>query len=130
MPKKEEILQEAMEAGQRGDLAHARELLQKLIDLDNREALYWLLMSTVVASREERIKCLTNVLALDPSNSAAKQDLQLLGASVPNNNNQPRKAKKEKKAPKAQLETSSPSTKKHLPKLKCGQWEALWVVWP
>lgn len=116
MPKKEEILQEAMEAGQRGDLAHARELLQKLIDLDNREALYWLLMSTVVASREERIKCLTNVLALDPSNSAAKQDLQLLGASVPNNNNQPRKAKKEKKAPKAQLETSSPSTKKTSPK--------------
>lgn len=80
---KEEILQEAVEAGQNGKPERARELLLRLLRLDNREPLYWLLMSTVVDSREERIYCLQNVLFLDPENSAAIHDLELLGAEIP-----------------------------------------------
>ena len=80
---KEELLQEAIEAGQAGDLPRARELLLKLLNRNNQEALYWLLMSTAVESREERIYCLHNVLFLDPQNSAAMHDLELLGAEVP-----------------------------------------------
>lgn len=79
----EQMLQEAVQAGQSGDLARARELLLELMRRDNREPLYWLLMSTAVESREERIYCLQNVLFLDPENSAAKHDLELLGAEVP-----------------------------------------------
>ncbi len=80
---KEQMLQEAVQAGQSGDLARARELLLTLLRQDNREPLYWLLMSTAVESRDERIYCLQNVLFLDPENSAAKHDLDLLGAEVP-----------------------------------------------
>ena len=83
---KEEMLQEAVEAGQSGNLARARELLLELLRLDNREPLYWLLMSTAVESREERVYCLQNVLFLDPENSAAKHDLELLGAEMPREN--------------------------------------------
>jgi tetratricopeptide (TPR) repeat protein len=40
-------------------------------------------MSTAVDAREERIYCLQNVLFLDPENSAALHDLELLGAEIP-----------------------------------------------
>ncbi|MCL4257421.1 MAG: tetratricopeptide repeat protein [Anaerolineales bacterium] len=80
---KDQMLQEAVLAGQEGDSARARELLLSLLRTDNREPLYWLLMSTVVESRQERIYCLHNVLFLDPDNSAARHDLELLGADVP-----------------------------------------------
>lgn len=80
---KEEMLHEAVEAGQNGKPERARELLLRLLRRDNREPLYWLLMSTVVDSREERIYCLQNVLFLDPENSAAIHDLELLGAEIP-----------------------------------------------
>jgi tetratricopeptide (TPR) repeat protein len=80
---REEMLQEAVEAGKNGKPKRARELLLQLLQYDNREPLYWLLMSTVVDSREERIYCLHNVLFLDPENSAAIHDLELLGAEIP-----------------------------------------------
>lgn len=82
-PTKEELLQQAVEAGQKGEQGRAREVLLQLLEEDNREPLYWLLMSTAVESREERIYCLQNVLFLDPENSAARHDLELLGADVP-----------------------------------------------
>jgi tetratricopeptide (TPR) repeat protein len=77
------MLQDAVQATQSGDLARARKLLLKLLHADNREPLYWLLMSTAVESREERIYCLQNVLFLDAENSAARHDLELLGAEIP-----------------------------------------------
>jgi tetratricopeptide (TPR) repeat protein len=80
---KEKMLQEAVEAGKSGKQERARELLLQLLRLDNREPLYWLLMSTAVDAREERIYCLQNVLFLDPENSAALHDLELLGAEIP-----------------------------------------------
>lgn len=80
---KDQMLQEAVQAGQTGDSARARELLLALLRTDNREPLYWLLMSTAVESRQERIYCLHNVLFLDPDNSAARHDLELLGADIP-----------------------------------------------
>lgn len=80
---KEELLQQAVEAGQKGESKRAREVLLQLLNEDNREPLYWLLMSTAVESREERIYCLQNVIFLDPDNSAARHDLELLGAELP-----------------------------------------------
>ncbi len=83
IPTKDELLQQAVEATQNGEHPRAREILLQLLEEDNREPLYWLLMSTAVESREERIYCLQNVLFLDPENSAARHDLELLGADVP-----------------------------------------------
>ena len=83
---KEQKLQQALDAGKRGDHARARKLLLELLRSDNREPLYWLLMSTAVELREERIYCLQNVLFLDPENGAAKHDLELLGAPIPQAN--------------------------------------------
>lgn len=80
---KDQLLEEAIKAGQSGDQARARELLLRLLRLDNREPLYWLLMSTAVESSQERVYCLHNVLFLDPENSAARHDLELLGESIP-----------------------------------------------
>src|SRR3989304_6801737 len=83
---KEQMLHEAVQAGQTGDQARARKLLLKLLRTDNHEPLYWLLMSTAVESREERIHCPHNGPFLDPDNSAAKHDLELLGAEIPQAN--------------------------------------------
>lgn len=83
MADQEKMLQEAVEAGQSGDQMRARELLLELLRLDNSKPLYWLLMSTCVDTKEEREYCLHNVLKLDPENSAAKHDLKLIGASLP-----------------------------------------------
>lgn len=83
MASKQKLLQEAVEAGQSGDQAHARQILLELLRMDNQEPLYWLLMSTAVESREERIYCLNNVIRLEPLNSAARHDLNLLGVPLP-----------------------------------------------
>ena len=80
------MLHEAVQAGQTGDQARARKLLLKLLRTDNHRPLYWLLMSTAVESREERIYCLRNVLFLDSQNGAARHDLELLGAEIPKTN--------------------------------------------
>jgi len=79
---KQELLKQAVEAGRNKEPEHARGLLLQLLHLDNREPLYWLLMSTAVESREEQIYCLKNVLRLDPENSAAIHDLKQLGVEV------------------------------------------------
>ena len=106
MAKKKDMLQEAMEAGQKGDLARAQELLRKLIEKNDKEALYWLLLSTVVESRDERVASLKHVLALEPNNSAALQDLKLLGVPLPT---------KATKSSKKQKNGNSPSPTKTPP---------------
>lgn len=109
MAKKKDMLQEAMEAGQKGDLARARELLRKLIENNDKEALYWLLLSTVVESRDERVESLKNVLALEPNNSAAVQDLKLLGVPIPA---MAKSSKKQKNGNSpSELKAASPETK-------------------
>jgi tetratricopeptide (TPR) repeat protein len=126
MAKKKDMLQEAMEAGQRGDAERARNLLQKLIKEDDEEAIYWLLMSTVVESREERIDCLKQVLAIEPTNSAAIQDLRLLGVALPSkqsSNGKGKEAKKDKK----QGRQSQPLVKEARPRQE-GGWSAGQIV--
>jgi tetratricopeptide (TPR) repeat protein len=83
MAELERMLEEAVEAGQSGDLQRARKLLLTLLRKDNSKPLYWLLMSTCVDSKEEREYCLHNVLKLDPQNSAAIHDLKLIGSALP-----------------------------------------------
>lgn len=123
---KEQMLEEAVQAGQRGDSAAARELLLKLLRLDNREPLYWLLMSTAVESREERIYCLHNVLFLDPDNSAAKHDLELLGAEVPQVDTPA--FVPEEKTDWQTTEIAAPKIRKRKKKQKEEPWSTSWVL--
>jgi hypothetical protein len=60
------MFQETKEAIDRGERARARDLLTRLIKESPERADYWLWMSAVVESVQERIYCLKEVLKLDP----------------------------------------------------------------
>lgn len=119
-------LQQAIEASQKGDLEQARELLLELMREDNREPLYWLLMSTVVESRDERIYCLHNVLFLDPENSAAIHDLELLGAPMPETEDEPPEA--EPAEDWQTREIAAPKIPKGVRKRQDEAWSIGWIV--
>jgi tetratricopeptide (TPR) repeat protein len=74
------MLQEAIEAIRQGQRSRGRDLLTRLLRGDQNNAQYWLWMSTVVDTVNERVYCLQTVLKLDPNNQAAKRGLILLGA--------------------------------------------------
>ncbi len=59
-------------------LEDARELLQRVIDLDERNEKAWLWLSGVLEGTEERIMCLENVLAINPNHLMARQGLRHL----------------------------------------------------
>lgn len=79
----ERIFKEAITAIERGEKERARSLLTRLLNEDKKNPNYWLYMSIVVESDQERIYCLENVLDRDPKNQAAKRALVLLGAKPP-----------------------------------------------
>jgi tetratricopeptide (TPR) repeat protein len=66
-------------AMEQGDRFQARDHLSSLLKDDPNNIEYWLLMSTVVESRKERIYCLNKVLALDPRNRDARLGMILFG---------------------------------------------------
>ncbi|MFO7623928.1 MAG: tetratricopeptide repeat protein [Anaerolineales bacterium] len=77
------MLKEAIDALAKGQRTRARDLLARLLRADQTNPNYWLWMSSVVASRSERIYCLESVLRLDPDHAAAKRGMVLLGARPP-----------------------------------------------
>lgn len=70
----------ALEAIDQGQTARARDLFTRLLKSDSSKAEYWLWMSTLVDTAQERIYCLESALRVDPSNEAAKRGLIILGA--------------------------------------------------
>jgi tetratricopeptide (TPR) repeat protein len=70
----------ALEAIDQGQTARARDLFTRLLRTDSSKAEYWLWMSTLVESAQERIYCLESALRVDPNNEAAKRGLIILGA--------------------------------------------------
>lgn len=61
------------------DKNKAKELLLKVVDIDQKNEDAWLYMSGVVDSKEEQIICLENVLSINPDHAIARQGLQKLG---------------------------------------------------
>jgi tetratricopeptide (TPR) repeat protein len=76
----EKMYKAALEAIDQGQTARARDLFTRLLRADSSKAEYWLWMSTLVESTQERIYCLESALRVDPSNEAAKRGLIILGA--------------------------------------------------
>ena len=76
----EKMYKAALEAIDQGQTARARDLFTRLLRSDSSKAEYWLWMSTLVDSDQERIYCLESALRVDPDNEAAKRGLIILGA--------------------------------------------------
>jgi tetratricopeptide (TPR) repeat protein len=79
----EKMFKAALEAIDQGQTARARDLFTRLLRSDSSKAEYWLWMSTLVDSNQERIYCLESALRADPDNEAAKRGLIILGAREP-----------------------------------------------
>jgi len=75
----EKIFQEALSAIEEQDNLRAKDLLTRLLKIDQQNPQYWLWMSAVVISEKERRFCLQQVLKFDPQNTEARRGLILLG---------------------------------------------------
>lgn len=73
------LLNEVHEALRMGDRRTAKEILMKLVRGDQKNPDYWLYLSGVMDSNEEKISCFQNVLKLDPENEVAKRGMRSLG---------------------------------------------------
>lgn len=77
------MLQQAVQALQQGDRNRARDLLTRLLKVDQNDATYWVWLSAAVESPRERLYCLQMALQRDPKNTAARRGLILLGGLPP-----------------------------------------------
>jgi len=76
------MLNRAIIAAKAGRKTEARQLLEAVLDTDERNERAWLWLSGVVDSDEERIICLENVLSINPDNQAARKGLAVLKAAT------------------------------------------------
>ena len=75
------MLNRAIVAAKAGRKAEARQLLEAVLDADERNERAWLWLSGEVDSDEERVICLENVLSINPDNQAARKGLAALRAA-------------------------------------------------
>jgi tetratricopeptide (TPR) repeat protein len=83
------MLNEAIEALQKGDQTRAKDLLTRLLKVDQENATYWVWLSAAVETQKEKIYCLQTAYKLDPENAAAKRGLILFGALKADDNIKP-----------------------------------------
>ena len=79
----EKMLREAIDAISKKQRARAKDLLTRLLRADQSNPEYWVWMSSVVDSQNERVYCLESALRLDANNAAAKRGLVMLGVREP-----------------------------------------------
>lgn len=72
------LVQQAREYYARGDRNTAYSLLSQAIRINPNDVLAWLWMSAVVSDIDKQRYCLERVLALDPTNRAARRGLDML----------------------------------------------------
>jgi hypothetical protein len=70
------LVNEGIAALKSGRRAEARQALQKATEIEQQNEKAWLWLSAVVDTPEERLICLENVLALNPSNQKAQRGLE------------------------------------------------------
>lgn len=74
------LLMEAIEALRLNDPKRARDLLTRLLKVDQNNAMYWVWLSAAVETQKERLYCLETAIKIDPENAAAKRGLLFFGA--------------------------------------------------
>lgn len=68
-------LAKGIEAAKQGDLSVARQALYAVLDLDPKNEMAWIWLSSVVETVEDRQICLENILLLNPHNDYARRSL-------------------------------------------------------
>lgn len=73
-----DMVKKAIAAYKDGKKAQARDLLTKVVDVDERNEQGWLYLSLVVDSLEEQELCLENVLSINPANAQARKAIDVV----------------------------------------------------
>lgn len=79
----DQFLREGIAAARAGQREQARDLLLRVIAVDEEVETAWLWLSGVVDDLQDRRICLENVLTLNPNNAAAQQGLRWLDEHGP-----------------------------------------------
>lgn len=77
-----ELLRKGIEAARERNFAAAREYLQQVVELDERNEKGWFWLASVVETDEERRVCLSNVLHINPNNEKARKTMDALEAKA------------------------------------------------
>jgi tetratricopeptide (TPR) repeat protein len=83
------LLQQAIEAIRQEKFSQARDILTNLLRTDQENPEYWVWMSAAMETQKERLYCLQTANKMDPTNSAARRGLILLGALAPDDSIRP-----------------------------------------
>ena len=77
-----ELLRKGIEAAREGKQSEARELFERVVELDEKSEKGWFWLASVVETDEERRICLGNVLHINPNNARAKTAMDKLQAKA------------------------------------------------
>jgi hypothetical protein len=77
------MLRAAIDAVRKNQKADARALLERILDIDERNEQAWMWLSATVDTDDEKRICLDNVLIINPNNDKAKAALKALGGAAP-----------------------------------------------
>jgi ferric-dicitrate binding protein FerR (iron transport regulator) len=93
------------EAARRGDNTQAHILFRQAIEVDPYHEQVWMWLATVVETDEDRRVCFENVLQLNPTNLAARRQLQLMNdnKALPGTSKRPQKRRSHRSARRAVL---------------------------
>lgn len=73
-----ELLRRGIEAARAGNRVMARDLLQQVVEDDDKNEKAWFWLASVVETDDERRVCLSNVLHINPNNEKARQAMDAL----------------------------------------------------
>ena len=77
------LLKQGIQALKQGQRQQARELLMKVVELDEQNVAAWLWLSGAVDAPRDQMVCLENALTLEPDNAAAQRGLEHLTSQHP-----------------------------------------------
>ncbi|NWF70240.1 MAG: PD40 domain-containing protein [Chloroflexi bacterium] len=77
-----QLLRDGIEAAREGERQKARELFEKVVELEENNEKGWMWLASVMDTDEEKRICLTNVLQINPDNERAQKELAKIEARL------------------------------------------------
>lgn len=102
------MFQQAVDALRNGQKTRSRDLLTRLLRVDQSNPQYWLWLSAAVDTPKEQVYCLETAYKLDPSNPTIHQGLVLLGALPASSDIQPNLQKRQWQVAEQEIPRQSP----------------------
>lgn len=81
--KSQELIREGLRAYARGNFQQAHDVWRQAATLTPHNEQVWLLLLSILKDKDDRRVCLENIVAINPDNQQAQQQLQLLQAQQP-----------------------------------------------